>query len=252
VAEISTHFFTFGTAFLGSAVESVEALTIVLAVGLTRGWRYPLYGTVAALAVLAVIVLTLGQVITSTVPEAALKLVVGSLILLFGLRWLNKAVLRSAGLLPMHDENQAYGEALSQLSGEAEQRHDWLGFTIAFKGVFLEGVEVAFIVFAVGASNHDLAISAVGGIAAMVAVAAMGFAVRRPLAMIPENSLKFGVGVVLASLGTFWAAEGMGVSWPLDFLSILALAALYLATALVVVRLVRVAPTEAAGVAEVV
>jgi uncharacterized membrane protein len=179
---------TFGAAFLGSAVESIEALTIVLAVGLTRGWRYPLYGTVAALSALVVLVLAFGQLITTRVPESTLKLVIGTLILLFGLRWLHKAVLRSAGVIALHDENKEYQETLQELEAGGRNK-DWLGFTIAFKGVFLEGVEVAFIVFAVGANGHSLAVAAIGGVAAMVVVAGIGSVVRHPLATVPENTL---------------------------------------------------------------
>ncbi|HEV3231797.1 MAG TPA: hypothetical protein VG245_06055 [Candidatus Dormibacteraeota bacterium] len=240
-----TGFLTFGTAFLGSAVESVEALTIVLAVGLTRGWRYPLYGAAAALATLVVLVAAFGQLITSRVPESTLKLVIGTLILLFGLRWLHKAVLRSAGVIELHDEAAEFEETVHELEA-APARSDWLGFTIAFKGVFLEGVEVAFIVFAVGANSRNLPVAALGGVAAMAVVAVAGTVVRHPLAMVPENTLKYAVGVILSSLGTFWAGEGMGVVWPLDFVSIAALAALYYLasrTALTLIaRLPRVAP----------
>jgi uncharacterized membrane protein len=242
------HLLTFGAAFLGSAVESIEALTIVLAVGLTRGWRAPLYGTIAALAALVVLVLTLGQLITSRVPESSLKLVIGSLILLFGLRWLHKAVLRSAGKVAMHDESKEFEVTVHELEAQ-RSRTDWLGFTIAFKGVFLEGVEVAFIVFAVGATSKPLAIAgtvvpglavaSLGGVAAMVVVAGIGTVVRRPLASVPENTLKYAVGIILASLGTFWAAEGMGTSWPLDFVSILALGVIYYGASRLAITLLR-------------
>lgn len=229
---------TFGTAFLGSAVESVEALTIVLAVGLTRGWRAPLYGTLAALVSLVALVAAFGQLITTHVPESALKLVIGTLILLFGLRWLHKAVLRSAGAISLHDENAEFSETVNELE-HAGSRKDWVGFTIAFKGVFLEGVEVAFIVFAVGANNHSVPTAAIGGVAAMVVVGLIGLSVRHPLANVPENTLKYCVGLILASLGTFWAMEGMGISWPYDFVSILALALLYYLCSRIGVVLVR-------------
>ncbi len=219
--------FSFLAAFLGSAVESVEALTIVLAVGLTRGWRAPLYGAATALVVLAALVLSLGELITKRVPESSLKLVVGTLVLLFGLRWLHKAVLRSAGVVALHDEAEQYQKAVSGLGGEMRARFDWTGAAIAFKGVLLEGLEVAFIVFAVGANTRTLAFSTLGGISAMVAVAAAGLVVRHPLAKVPENTLKYSVGLILASLGTFWAVEGMGASWPLDFGSIFGLALIY-------------------------
>jgi uncharacterized membrane protein len=222
--------FAFGAAFLGSTVESVEALTIVLAVGLTRGWRAPLYGTVTALVLLAALVLAFGELITKTVPESTLKLVVGTLILLFGLRWLHKAVLRSAGVIALHDEAEEFEETISELKADAPAvKFDWAGFVIALKGVFLEGLEVAFIVFAVGANSKSLFVATLGGVAAMIVVAIAGLFVRHPLAKVPENTLKYSVGLILASLGTFWAAEGMGVSWPLDFVSIFGLAAIFFA-----------------------
>jgi uncharacterized membrane protein len=230
--------FIFGAAFLGSAVESVEALTIVLAVGLTRGWREPLLGTAAALVLLAALVLAFGQLIVTTIPDSALKLVVGTLLLLFGLRWLHKAVLRSAGVVAMHDEEHAYRQAVSQL-GEATSRRDWVGFVLALKGVFLEGLEVVFIVIAVGGTGHGFPAAIAGGILAAIVVAATGLVVRRPLARVPENTLKYGVGVILTSLGTFWAGEGMGASWPLDFVSILGLVVVYFAASRVAIGLIR-------------
>ena len=230
--------FIFGAAFLGSAVESTEALTIVLAVGLTRGWRAPLMGTAAAIVALAVLVLAFGQLIVTTVPESALKLVVGTLLLLFGLRWLHKAVLRSAGVVALHDEEHAYNQAVSQLGGAAARR-DWVGFVLALKGVFLEGLEVVFIVIAVGGAGHGFPAAIAGGIAAALVVAAAGVAVRRPLARVPENTLKYGVGLILTSLGTFWAAEGMGARWPLDFVSILGLAVVYFISSRLAIALIR-------------
>jgi uncharacterized membrane protein len=230
--------FVFGAAFLGSAVESTEALTIVLAVGLTRGWRAPLLGTLAALVALAVLVVFFGQVIVSRVPESRLKLLVGTLLLLFGLRWLHKAVLRSGGIVEMHDEERAYRQAVTELRA-ATARHDWVGFVLALKGVFLEGLEVVFIVIAVGGTGRGLPVAVAGGLLAMVVVAGAGVAVRHPLARVPENTLKYAVGVILTSLGTFWAAEGMGAGWPYDFVSILALAAVYFAASRLAVAVIR-------------
>jgi uncharacterized membrane protein len=229
---------TFGAAFLGSAVESVEALTIVLAVGLTRGWRSPLYGTLVALVSLAILVTIFGQLIVTRVPESTLKLIIGTLIVLFGLRWLHKAVLRSAGVIPLHDENKSYAETVSEMSGAAT-RQDWIGFTIALKGVFLEGFEVVFIVVAVGGTSGGLPIAVAGGLLAMIVVAAIGLVVRKPLARVPENTLKYAVGVILTSLGTFWAAEGMGTTWPLDFVSVLGIGAVYFGASRVAVMLIR-------------
>jgi uncharacterized membrane protein len=228
---------TFGAAFLGSAVESIEALTIVLAVGLTRGWRSPLYGTVVALVSLAVLVVVFGQLIVTRVPESTLKLIIGTLIVLFGLRWLHKAVLRSAGVLAMHDEDKSYAATVNELQGTVA-RQDWIGFTIALKGVFLEGLEVVFIVVAVGGTSGGLPIAVAGGLLAMVVVAAIGVAVRKPLAQVPENTLKYAVGIILTSLGTFWAAEGMGATWPLDFVSVFGIAAIYFGASRVAILLI--------------
>src|SRR5581483_5584224 len=171
---VYTEILTFGAAFLGSAVESVEALTIVLAVGLTRGWRAPLLGTAAALVALAVLVLVFGQLIVARVPELTLKLIIGTLLVLFGLRWLHKAVLRSAGTLSLHDEQRAYDSTVRSLEAAAPQGRDWVGFLLAFKGVFLEGLEVVFIVIAVGGTSGGLAVAVAGGILAMLTVAAVG------------------------------------------------------------------------------
>jgi len=230
--------FIFGAAFLGSAVESTEALTIVLAVGLTRGWRAPLLGAAAALVALAVLVVFFGELIVTRVPEASLKLLVGTLLLLFGLRWLHKAVLRSAGALELHDEDRVYRQTVGVLR-VAESRHDWVGFVLALKGVFLEGLEVVFIVIAVGGTGRGLPVATAGGLVAMAVVAGAGLVVRKPLARVPENALKYAVGIVLTSLGTFWAAEGMGARWPLDFVSILGLVAVYFAASRLAVGLVR-------------
>jgi uncharacterized membrane protein len=215
----------------------VEALTIVLAVGLTRGWRAPLYGTAVALVSLAVLVALFGQLIVARVPELTLKLIIGTLIVLFGLRWLHKAVLRSAGVVAMHDENRAYEQTVSSLQAATERR-DWVGFVVAMKGVFLEGLEVVFIVIAVGGTSGGLPTAVAGGVLAMIAVAATGVVVRKPLAQVPENTLKYAVGIILTSIGTFWAAEGMGASWPLDFVSIAGLAALYFIASRIAVMMI--------------
>jgi len=235
---VGQQIFIFGAAFLGSAVEATEALTIVLAVGLTRGWRAPILGAAAALVLLGLLVIFFGQLIVTTVPEAALKLLVGTLLLLFGLRWLHKAVLRTAGVVAMHDEERAYEETVSGLR-DAVPRRDWVGFILALKGVFLEGLEVVFIVIAVGGAGHGFPAAIAGGLVAAAVVAAAGVVVRRPLARVPENTLKYAVGLILTSLGTFWAAEGMGASWPLDFVSILALVAVYFVASRLAVALIR-------------
>ncbi len=188
--------FIFGAAFLGSAVEATEALTIVLAVGLTRGWRAPILGAAAALVLLGLLVIFFGQLIVTTVPEAALKLLVGTLLLLFGLRWLHKAVLRTAGVVAMHDEERAYEETVSGLR-DAVPRRDWVGFILALKGVFLEGLEVVFIVIAVGGAGHGFPAAIAGGLVAAAVVAAAGVVVRRPLARVTENT-KLGAPALVA------------------------------------------------------
>ena len=174
-------------------MEAVEGLTIVLAVGVTRGWRSTLVGVAAAVVALAVIVVVVGPRLSS-IPIDTLRLVVGALLLVFGLQWLRKAILRASGLKALHDEDYA--------------------FTIAFKGVFLEGLEVAFIVLTFGATQGNIPLAAVGAAAALVVVVLVGVAVRAPLARVPENALKFVVGILLASFGVFWSTEGAGVEWP--------------------------------------
>jgi uncharacterized membrane protein len=229
-------------AFAASAVEFVEALTIVLAVGVTRGWRAPLYGTVAALLTLAAIIALLGATLATVIPEHALKLVVGTLLLLFGLRWLRKAILRFAGIVALHDEERIYQEELRVLRAQGREptRFDTVGALVAYKAVLLEGTEVAFIVIAFGAGGGNALISAiVGAVAAAVVVLLLGVALRRPLTMVPENWMKFGVGAMLSAFGTFWAAEGMGAAWPGDALALLAVVGAYLAASWLAVRMLR-------------
>ena len=233
---VGQQIFIFGAAFFGSAVEATEALTIVLAIGLTRGWREPLLGTLAALVALAALVIVFGQLIVTRVPDSALKLLVGTLLLLFGLNWLHKAVLRSAGVIAQRDEVRAYQQTVSQLS---ETPTDWVGFVLALKGVFLEGLEVVFIVIGVGGTGHGFPIAVAAALLAAALVAAGGVVVRHPLSRVPENTLKYGVGVILTSLGTFWAAEGMGVQWPLDFVSILGLVVVYFFASRLAVMVIR-------------
>jgi uncharacterized membrane protein len=205
------------TVFVACAVEAIEALTIVLAAGLTREWRSTFQGMAAALAVLAVIVAVLGPAIT-LLPLTALRLVVGALLAIFGLQWLRKAVLRATGYKALHDEASAYlREVAAAREAEASSRRgiaDWYAFTLSFKGVLLEGLEVVFIVITFGANQRDVGAAVIGAAAAVVVVTVTGVAVRAPLARVPENALKFAVGIMLTSFGTFWGAEGAGVSWP--------------------------------------
>ena len=201
--------------FAASAVEMVEALTIVLAVGVTRGWRDVATGVAAAVVCLVALVAALGPALTH-LPIDTLRLVVGGLLLVFGLQWLRKAILRAGGLKALHDEDAIYQQELAELRAVDGGRGplDWYGFTVAFKGVFLEGLEVAFIVVTFGSAQGHLGLAALGAAAALVVVLAVGFAVHRPLSRVPENTLKLGVGVMLTSFGMFWTAEGAGVTWP--------------------------------------
>jgi uncharacterized membrane protein len=207
--------FLFLSAFLASAVEMVEALTIVLAVGVTRGWRSTLVGAGAAALTLAVVIAALGTAVAA-LPFDVLRLVVGGLLLVFGLQWLRKAILRAGGYLARHDESAAYAAERDQARGApAGGGMDWYSFSVAFKGVFLEGLEVAFIVITFGASQpHGVALATAAAAAALAVVAVAGVLARAPLSRVPENALKFAVGLLLTTFGTFWSAEGAGVSWP--------------------------------------
>ena len=204
------------SSFLASAVEFVEALTIVLAAAVARGWRSSLVGAGAAAVVLAAIVAALGPTLT-LVPIDALRLVVGALLLVFGLQWLRKAILRASGLKALHDEDAIFREELEEASRVQSERRaslDWYGFTLSFKGVLLEGLEVAFIVLTFGSTQGSIPIAAAGAGGALVLVVAVGAAVRAPLARVPENTMKFAVGVMLTTFGIFWSAEGAGAHWP--------------------------------------
>ena len=227
-------------AFAASAVEVVEAFTIVLAVATLRGWRPALSGAFAALVLLAAVVVALGPLL-ELVPLHALALTIGVLLLLFGLGWLRKAVLRAAGLMALHDEAAIFEKEQARLSGEvaSERGADWLAGLAAFKAVLLEGLEVVFIVLAVGAGRGLLWPASLGALAAFLVVMVVGLLVHRPLARVPENTLKFGVGVMLSSFGVFWTAEGLGVAWPGGDVALLVLAATFLIFALALVQLVR-------------
>jgi len=204
------------SAFLASAVEMVEALTIVLAAGVARGWRSSLTGAGAATVVLAAVVAALGPALT-VVPLRGLRLVVGSLLLVFGLQWLRKAILRASGFKPLHDEEAIFARQLEEAraAGRIERAGvDWYGFTLAFKGVLLEGLEVAFVVLTFGSAQGSIPLASLGAGAAVVLVTAVGAAARSPLARVPENTMKLAVGVMLTTFGIFWAAEGAGARWP--------------------------------------
>ena len=228
-------------AFLASLVEFVEALTVVLAVGSVRGWRPALIGTGLGLATLAALVAVLGPALTR-IPLGAAQLAVGVLLLLFGLRWLRKAILRAAGAIALHDEEAAFaGEAaaLRSVGRARDPRWDAVAIGTSFKIVMLEGIEVVFIVIAVGAAGGLLMPASLGALAALLLVIVLGAVLHRPLARIPENTLKFAVGVLLAAFGTFWVGEGIGVAWPGADWVLLALVAGFLAVALAAVPLCR-------------
>ncbi|MGO9028604.1 MAG: hypothetical protein ACLQOZ_08260 [Acidimicrobiales bacterium] len=249
--------------FFASAVEGVEALTIVLAVGVTRGWRSALEGLAAALVVLAALVALLGPALVHYVPLSTLRLVVGGLLLVFGLQWVRKAVLRAAGLMAKHDEDAIYARQVAALStgaGGAAARpgrparparpgreRDPTAFVVAFKGVFLEGLEVVVVVVTLGSTSHRLGLAAVVAALAVVVVGAVGLVVARQLSAVPENALKMGVGLMLVSFGTFWSGEGVGVHWPGSDLAIPVLVAVYGALAWALTAAVR--PSPAAGAA---
>ena len=230
---------TITAAFLASLVEVVEAYTIVLAVGLTRGWRPALIGAAAALALLVAIVALFGPLLT-LVPIQALQFVVGVLLILFGMRWLRKAILRSAGWIALHDEMAEFAKETREMEAIAsDRRADWIGGIASFKAVLLEGVEVVFIVIATGTA-HGLTFEAgLGALAAVLLVGIAGLILHRPLAKVPENTLKFIVGVMLTAFGTFWAGEGLGAEWPGADAALVGLFGLYLVFALTAVQLFR-------------
>ena len=233
-------------AFLASLVEVVEAFTIVLAVATLRGWRPAMLGTFAGLVVLGLLVVLLGPLLDH-VPLHLLQLFIGILLLLFGMGWLRKATLRAAGVLALHDEDAIFAAETAEMQREADRKRsslEWIAGLAAFKAVLLEGLEVVFIVIAVGAGRGLLWPAAFGAAAACAAVLIIGVIIHKPLARVPENTLKFVVGVMLSSFGVFWTGEGLGVSWPGEDLALLVFAALFLATGLVTSGLLR-RPMEA-------
>jgi uncharacterized membrane protein len=238
------------TVFVACAVEAVEALTIVLAAGLTRDWRSTFQGTGAALIVLAAVVAVAGPALT-LIPLAPLRLIVGALLAVFGLQWLRKAILRASGYKDLHDEEGIYARqvaaARAASGGGRGWVHDWYAFTLSFKGVLLEGLEVVFIAITFGASQNNVGLAALSAAAAVIVVAIAGVVVHAPLARVPENTLKFAVGVMLTSFGIFWGAEGAGVSWPGNDAALLALVPVVVLVTLGYTALLRRTP---AGVKE--
>jgi len=227
-----------GAVYLACAVEMVEALTIVLAVGHTRGWRSAFEGTGAALVALAALVGAFGPALVH-VPINILRLVVGGILLVFGMQWLRKAVLRAAGLKARHDEDEAYADAVAELEAAPATDRDHVAFVMAFKGVFLEGLEVVITVLTLGTSAHRLGLATVVAAVAVVSVGLVGLVVSRQLSRVPENAMKMGVGVMLVSFGTFWTGEGLRVRWPGNDVMLLVFVGLYLVVTWLLVALVR-------------
>jgi Ca2+/H+ antiporter, TMEM165/GDT1 family len=228
-----------GAVFLACAVEMVEALTIVLAVGHTRGWRSAFEGTGAALVLLAALVAIFGPALVR-VPLDVLRLVVGGVLLIFGMQWLRKAILRASGLKARHDEDEVYRQTVAELEAEsARPDRDRLAFVMAFKGVFLEGLEVVITVLTLGTSAHRLGLAALTAVVAVVLVGIVGVVVARQLSQVPENAMKMGVGVMLVSFGTFWTGEGLKVRWPGNDVMLPVFVALYLVVTGVLVAALR-------------
>ncbi len=235
-------------AFLAAFVEVVEAFTIVLAVGAFQGWRPALLGSSAGLLLLAGLVISLGPLL-GMIPIHALQFVVGVLLLLFGMRWLRKAILRAAGVIALHDEDAVFAEETAHLNEEAlrhKARLNWIAGLTAFKAVTLEGIEVVFIVLAVGAGRGMLLPASIGALAACAIVLFIGLLVHKPLARVPENILKFGVGVMLSAFGVYWTGEGLSISWPGSDLAIVVFAGVFLVVGVVLVNQLRRAAMELA------
>jgi uncharacterized membrane protein len=233
--------FLFAATFLASAVEMVEALTIVLAVGVTRDWRSTLTGVGVAGVALGATVAALGPALT-LVPIDALRLVVGGLLLVFGLQWLRKAILRASGYKALHDEDAIFrreAEKARSATGMTRAGLDWYSFVISFKGVLLEGLEVVFIVLTFGSTEHRVPLAAAAAGAALVIVAMIGVLVRAPLSRAPENTMKFAVGITLTTFGIFWGAEGTGVRWPGGEIALTGVLGFVALSSLVLVQLLR-------------
>ncbi len=226
--------------FIACTVEAVEALTIVLAVGATRSWRSALVGVGAALLALAAVTAALGPALTA-IPINVLRAVVGGLLLTFGLQWLRKAILRAGGLKALHDEEAAFAQETAAASGAGAigEGLDGYSFLVAFKGTFLEGLEVVFIALTFGSNQHDIPLAAAAAGAAVLTIVAAGFALKAPLARVPENALKFIVGVMLTSFGMFWGGEGVHAHWPGGEAALLAIIPAVLLFALATVAGIR-------------
>lgn len=241
--------------FLACVVEAVEALTIVLAAGTSRDWRSAITGVAAGVGLLALIVAVLGPAVAA-IPLAGLRLAVGGLLLIFGLQWLRKAILRASGHKALHDEDAIYAAELAAArvapAGSRGAVADWYAFTLSFKGVVLEGLEVAFIALTFGANQQNIPLAALGAVAAVLVVAVTGVAVRAPLARVPENTMKLVVGIMLTSFGIFWGAEGAGAVWPAADAALLVIVpamTLFAVLLIVVLRRSAAQATTASGTA---
>lgn len=243
--------FLFISVFLASTVEWVEALTIVLAVGITRQWRSTLIGVATATVALALFVGVFGTAIQVWVPLDALRIVVGGFLLVFGLQWVRKAVLRAAGRKAIHDEAKIFERERQEAAqaGVAAAGMDWYAFTVATKGVFLEGTEVAFIVITFGANAGNIGFAIIPALLAAAIVIGAGVALRHPLSAVPENTMKFGVGLMLTTFGTFWAGEGVGVHWPGEDISIIPLLLIFAVLAWLAIGAMRPRAPKAAATA---
>jgi uncharacterized membrane protein len=241
--------------FVASFVEAVEAATIIMATGFTRSWRSTWMGVAAALAALAVVTAIFGYALTSLLPEAALQLVIGGLLLIFGLQWLRKAILRASHRKSIHDEEQIFRDQqeAAQQAGDRPGGFDMFSFMVSLKGTFLEGMEVVFIVITFGLNAHNVPVAVIGAVAAVLVVAILALSFRKPLAMIPENTMKYGVGLLLASFGTFWSVEGLGVfrsgqdsvAWPASDAAILVLLVVWFVVTRLFIRALGQSPGSA-------
>jgi uncharacterized membrane protein len=239
----------FLASFLASLVEFVEALTIVLAVGTVRGWRPALIGTAAGALLLTLAVLLFGPTL-QRIPITTLQLAVGVLLLLFGMRWLRKAILRSVGIIGLHDEAAIFAKQTAKLEKEGDSapaQLDWVAVATTFKAVLLEGLEVVFIVIATGAVGHMLVPASIGAASAGVVVILLGLLIHKPLARVPENTLKFAVGILLSAFGVFWVGEGLHLPWPGEDAALFGLAGGFLAVSLLAVLLIRRGQSEGAA-----
>jgi uncharacterized membrane protein len=244
VTTSSSQFVLAAAVFLASAVEMVEALTIVVAVGHTEGWRPALRGTVVAVVTLAALVAIVGPALTK-VPLDALRLVVGGVLLIFGLQWLRKAILRATGLVAKHDEDAIYRRTVEKMDTEATRQNHRVAFVLAFKGVFLEGLEVVIIVLTLGTSARRLGLASLSALAALLIVGGVGVVVARQLSKVPENAMKMTVGVLLVSYGTFFSGEGLKIRWPGDDVALVVLVAFYAVVTWVFVTWMRRSPAVA-------